>query len=33
MLNRGASRAGWAAWGRPPAGVLAQRPSPPDAES
>jgi cytochrome c oxidase assembly factor CtaG len=33
MLNRGASRGTWTAWGRPPAGVLAQRPSPPDAES
>jgi cytochrome c oxidase assembly factor CtaG len=33
MLNRGASRGSWTAWGRPPAGVLAQRPSPPDAES
>jgi cytochrome c oxidase assembly factor CtaG len=33
MLNRGASRASWTAWGRPTAGVLAQRPSPPDAES
>src|SRR5215471_2944881 len=31
MLNRGASRGSWTAWGRPPAGVLAQRPSPPDA--
>jgi putative membrane protein len=33
MLNRGAARSSWAAWGRRPAGVLAQRPSPPDAES
>ena len=33
MLNRGAARSSWAAWGRPPAGALAQRPSPPDAES
>jgi len=35
MLNRGAARTTWTAWGRPAAGaaVLAQRPSPPDAES
>jgi cytochrome c oxidase assembly factor CtaG len=33
MLNRGATRANWSAWGRPRPGVLAQRPSPPDAES
>jgi len=36
MLNRGAARRSWAAWGRPPAGMLgvpAQRPSPPDGES
>jgi putative membrane protein len=33
VLNRGAARSSWAAWGRPPARVLAQRPSPPDAES
>jgi putative membrane protein len=35
MLNRGAARTTWTAWGRPPAGaaMLAQRPSPPDAES
>ena len=33
VLNRGSARSSWAAWGRPPAGVLAQRPSPPDAES
>jgi putative membrane protein len=37
MLNRGASRNSWAAWGRPHAGAgagaLAQRPSPPDGES
>ena len=33
MLNRSGSRASWSAWGRPPAGVLTQRPSPPDAES
>jgi putative membrane protein len=33
MLNRGTSRNSWAAWGRPHAGALAQRPSPPDAES
>ena len=33
MLNRGASRGTWTAWGRPAAGVLARRPSPPDAES
>jgi putative membrane protein len=32
MLNRGASRDSWTAWGRPHAGALAQRPSPPDAE-
>jgi len=33
MLNRGVSRNSWTAWGRPRAGALAQRPSPPDAES
>ena len=33
MLNRSASRSSWTAWGRPGAGALAQRPSPPDAES
>jgi putative membrane protein len=33
MLNRGASQTSWTAWGRPSARVLAQRPSPPDAES
>jgi putative membrane protein len=35
MLNRGAARTTWTAWSRPPAeaAVLAQRPSPPDAES
>ena len=33
ILNRAGSRASWSAWGRPPAGVLTQRPSPPDAES
>jgi len=33
MLNRGASRSSWTAWGRPHAGAVAQRPSPPDAES
>jgi cytochrome c oxidase assembly factor CtaG len=35
MLNRGtaSSRDSWTAWGRPRAGALAQRPSPPDAES
>jgi cytochrome c oxidase assembly factor CtaG len=33
MLNRGVSRNTWTAWGRPRAGALAQRPSPPDAES
>jgi putative membrane protein len=35
MLNRGAARTTWTAWGRPAAGaaVLTQRPSPPDAES
>jgi putative membrane protein len=35
MLNRGAARTTWTAWGRPAAGaaMLAQRPSPPDAES
>jgi len=33
MLNRGASRSSWTAWGRPHASALAQRPSPPDAES
>jgi cytochrome c oxidase assembly factor CtaG len=33
MLNRGASRSVPRGWGRPPAGVLAQQPSPPDAES
>ena len=32
MLNRSASRDSWTAWGRPRAGALAQRPSPPDAE-
>jgi putative membrane protein len=34
MLNRGttSSRDSWTAWGRPRAGALAQRPSPPDAE-
>jgi len=32
-LNRGTSaRDSWTAWGRPRAGALAQRPSPPDAE-
>jgi putative membrane protein len=35
VLNRGPSRDSWSAWGRPRAGagVLAQRPSPPDGES
>ena len=35
ILNRGAARTTWTAWGRPPANAaaLAQRPSPPDAES
>jgi len=34
VLNRGASRNTWTAWGRPRAGALtSQRPSPPDAES
>ena len=34
VLNRGASRSTWTAWGRPRAGALtSQRPSPPDAES
>ena len=33
MLNRGASRSVPRGWARPPAGALAQRPSPPDAES
>jgi putative membrane protein len=35
VLSRGASRDSWSAWGRPRAGagVLAQRPSPPDGES
>jgi putative membrane protein len=33
VLNRGASRSVPRGWARPPAGVLAQRPSPPDAES
>jgi putative membrane protein len=33
MLNRSASRTSWTAWGRPGAGALAQRSSPPDAES
>jgi putative membrane protein len=34
VLNRGASRNTWTAWGRPRPGALtSQRPSPPDAES
>jgi putative membrane protein len=35
ILNRGAARTTWTAWGRPPANAaaLAQRPSPPDGES
>jgi cytochrome c oxidase assembly factor CtaG len=34
VLNRGAPRNTWTAWGRPRAGALtSQRPSPPDAES
>jgi cytochrome c oxidase assembly factor CtaG len=35
ILNRGAARATWTAWGRPPANAaaLAQRSSPPDGES
>src|SRR5579863_4994805 len=35
MLNRGAAKTTWTAWGRPPAraAALAQRPSPPDGES
>jgi putative membrane protein len=34
VLNRGAARNTWTAWGRPRAGALtSQRPSPPDAES
>ena len=33
LLSRGASRPVPRGWGRAPAGVLAQRPSPPDAES